>query len=373
MASRLLTQLAARIAAARDPVQAACLRAQRGIYLARQGKVHEAEAIVRALREEFGSRPNAEVTAWISLVEALNHFYSQPGPQALDRLKRAHALSRAMNHPLLVPLCAAWLAHIEFNANRMEPMLQYAVEALRLAQPDHHATLARVSLVIADAFHYAGRFDLAKDWYAAVREHALADGDDAMISAMLHNVAAFRASKTRLGDAFGEVDTSEASRAMLEAESTNNFDIGIGTASLSWFVPLLRAQLLTVDGRYQEAIELFAENLASAESQGVARLLISFLSDNAWCKFKLGMTDAALEDVRLCLAVADKDCDPDDLAASFARVASILEFHGKTAEAAELRKKSRRSFETHRSVQEALLDMLSKAFPNGKWNAEKMS
>ena len=31
-------------------------------------------------------------------------------------------------------------------------------EALRLAQPDHHAALARVSLVVADAFHFAGRW-----------------------------------------------------------------------------------------------------------------------------------------------------------------------------------------------------------------------
>jgi hypothetical protein len=227
----LLAQLASRIAAARDPVQAGCLRAQRGIYLARQGKYDEAQAIVDALRGEFAARPNAEVTAWISLVEALIQFYSQPGPKALDRLRRAHALSRAMNHPVLVPLCAAWLAHIEFNAKRMEAMRQYAVEALRLAQPAHPAALARVNLVIADAFHYAGRFDLAKPWYAAVREHALAEGDDAMISAMLHNVAAFRANEVRLADAFGAPIPTEARRALLETESTENYDIGIGTLS----------------------------------------------------------------------------------------------------------------------------------------------
>jgi hypothetical protein len=56
----------------------------------------EAQGIVDAVRAEFGDRPNAEVTAWVSLVEALIHFYSQPGPKALDRLRRAHALSRAM-------------------------------------------------------------------------------------------------------------------------------------------------------------------------------------------------------------------------------------------------------------------------------------
>ena len=367
MASRLLAQLASRIAASRDPVEAACLRAQRGIYLARQGKQAEAQAIVDAIRGEFGARPHAEATAWISLVEALIHFYSQPGPKALDRLRRAHALSRAMNHEVLVPLCAAWLAHIEFNANRMEPMLQYAVEALRLAQPEHHAALARVSLVLADAFHFAGRFDLAKPWYAAVREHALAEGDDAMISAMLHNVAAFRASKTRLADSIGAADMEETTRAMLEAESTSNFDVGIGTASLSWFVPLLRAQLFTVEGRYEEAIELFSHNLASAESQGVARLLVSFLADSAWCKFKVGQADAAMEDARACIAVSDEDCDPDDLAASMARIAAIMEANGLFNEAAILRSRSEEGLRAHAEAQATLLAMLLGALPDGTW------
>ncbi|HMO45454.1 MAG TPA: hypothetical protein PKB14_05435 [Rubrivivax sp.] len=371
MASRLLVQLASRIAAARDPVEAACLRAQRGIYLARQGDHAQAQAIVDTLREEFGARPHAEVTAWISLLEAVIHFFSQPGPKALDRLRRAHALSRAISHPLLVPLCAAWLAHIEFNANRMQQMLDYAVQALRLAQPEHHAALARVSLVVADAFHFAGRFDLAKPWYAAVREHALADGDDAMISAMLHNVAAFRASKTRLTDAFGIADAEETARAMLEAESTNNFDIGIGTASLSWFVPLLRAQLLTIEGRYEEAIDLFSRNLGSAESQGVKRLLVSFLADSAWCKFKLGLFDAAMDDVKACIGAADADCDPDDLAASLARVATILESQQLGDDAARLRERARESLAAHIDAQALLLAQLLNVLPNGKWNEQK--
>ena len=371
MASRLLAQLASRIAAARDPIEAACLRAQRGIYLARQGKYEHAQATVDAIRGEFGARPDAEVTAWVSLVEALIHFYSQPGPMALDRLRRAHALSRAINHAVLVPLCAAWLAHIEFNANRMQPMLQYATEALRLAQPEHHAALARISLVLADAFHFAGRFDLAKPWYAKVRDHALAEGDDAMISAMLHNVAAFRASKTRLADAFGAADMDEAARAMMEAESTGNFDLGIGTASLSWFVPLLRAQLLTVAERYEEAAVLFTQHMSTAQSQGVARLLVSFYSDSAWCRFRLGQTDAALEDVRACMNVADADCDPDDLAASLARVAVILEAQGRGVEAADLRSRSSSSLEEHVRAQASLLVLLLEALPDGVWRSKQ--
>ena len=206
MASRLLARLDAQIAAAATPQQAACARAQQAIYRARQGRYDLAEAGVRAIRAEFDSRPDAEVTAWVSLCEALIRFYRHPGPEALDRLRRAHALARATSHPVLQPLCAAWLAHMEFNANRMPQMVEYAGEALRLAQPDHHAAWARLCLVIADAFHFAGRFDLARDWYAAVREHALAEGDDAMISAMLHNVATFRANRVRIADTFNESD-----------------------------------------------------------------------------------------------------------------------------------------------------------------------
>ncbi len=361
MNSRLLSQLAARIAAARDPVEAACLRAQRGIYLARQGKQQEAEAIVSAIRGEFGKQPDAEVTAWVSLVEALVHFYSQPGPKALDRLRRAHALSRAMNHPVLVPLCAAWLAHIEFNANRMEPMLQYAVQALQLAQPTHHAALARVSLVIADAFHFAGRFDLAKDWYAAVRQHALAEGDDAMISAMLHNVAAFRANEVRLADAFGESMPIEAKRALMETESTKNYDIGIGTLSLALLIPLMKAQLLTTGERFQEALEIFVEVLESNSPENLERRKACFYADRAWCYLRIGDPKAALSDVEEACKRVEDPADADDVAVTHARVAEILKQLGKDQKAAEHKALALQYRDQHLAGQSALLRSLQGA------------
>jgi tetratricopeptide (TPR) repeat protein len=361
MASRLLTQLASRIAAARDPVEAACLRAQRGIYLARQGKHVEAQAIVDAIRGEFGDRPNAEVTAWISLVEALIHFYSQPGPKALDRLRRAHALSRAMNHPVLVPLCAAWLAHIEFNANRMEPMLQYAIEALRLAQPDNHAALARVSLVIADAFHYAGRFDLAKSWYAAVRQHALAEGDDAMISAMLHNVAALRANHVRFADAFHEHRPDEAKLALLELESTKNYDLGIGTLSLALLIPLVRAQLSMVHGLFAEAVQLYSETLDKQNTENLERREACFYAERAWCYWRLGKFAEAHADVDAAVERLGTQADPDDVASTHARIAEILMEVGEKERSALHRTESIEFRQRHVNGQTELLDQLQSA------------
>lgn len=358
MASRLLTQLASRIAAARDPVEAACLRAQRGIYLARQGNQAEAQAIVEAIRGEFGARPNAEVTAWVSLLEAVIHFFSQPGPKALDRLRRAHALSRAMNHPVLVPLCAAWLAHIEFNANRMEPMLQYATEALRLAQPEHHAALARVSLVVADAFHFAGRFDLAKPWYAAVRQHALADGDDAMISAMLHNVAAFRANEVRLADAFGHPIANELHQALMETESTKNYDTGIGTLSMALLIPLMQAQLLATDGQFRAALEIFDEVLERDSPENLERRKACFYADRAWCHIKLGQGALALADLERALERVEDPADPDDSAAMHARLAAVLGSLGEHERAMEQKQLSIEFRERHIEAQASLLKHL---------------
>jgi tetratricopeptide (TPR) repeat protein len=363
MPSRLLARLDAQIAQAQGAVAVACLRLRKATYLARQGRAEEASAIVAAIREAFGKAPNAEVTAWVSLVESLVHFYSNPGPLAMDRLHRAEALSRAIEHPELVPLCAAWLAHMEFNANQMPQMVAHAAQALRLAQPAHHATLARVSLVVADALHFAGRFDLAKPWYAAVRDHALAEGDDAMISAMLHNVATFRTNNVRLMEAFGNPAPDQAAQALMETESTKTFDLGIGTASLTHFVPLLRAQLLTVQGKYAEALPLFEGNLEHASQQGLDRLKLAFYADRAVCNLRLGFVEQARNDISSALASESEACDSDDRAMTHAQISKILGELGDRKRALKHMQIGQVHFRNHAAAQVQLLDQIRLNLP----------
>jgi tetratricopeptide (TPR) repeat protein len=245
----------------------------------------------------------------------------------------------------------------------MEPMLQYAVEALQLAQPTHHAALARVSLVIADAFHFAGRFDLAKDWYAAVRHHALAEGDDAMISAMLHNVAAFRANEVRIADAFGEPMPVEAKRALMETESTKNYDIGIGTLSLALLIPLMKAQLLTTAERFEEALEIFVEVLESNSPENLERRKACFYADRAWCYLRTGNTQAAVLDVDEACQRAEDPADADDLAVTNARVAEIVKQLGQEQRAATHKAHALQFREQHVAAQAELLRCLQSALP----------
>jgi tetratricopeptide (TPR) repeat protein len=359
MESRLMRSLRQRAAAATDPVQAAVLEAQIAIGHARQGESDEAEAIVRTIRERFGgARPNAEALAWASLAEAVNRFYQHPGPEATDRLLRAQALGRMLPPTELQPLSAAWLAHVEFNANRMERMVGHAAEALRLAQPDHHGALARVSLVVADAYHFAGRFDLAKGWYAAVRDHALAVGDDAMMSALLHNIAAFRANNVRVSAVFEKMEPEQAARAMLEAESTKNYDLGIGNASLDLFVPLVQAQLLTVMGRFQEAVALFESHLARVPEQGMSRLLPSYFADVAWCNLNLGRKADARAAVLQAQALPMENSDPDDLATAYARIARVLRALGDSNDAEHFEVLAAEQLSRHHAAQAEALRLL---------------
>ncbi len=164
------------------------------MHWARQGAHEAVLREVGAIREAFGKRPNAEVTAWISLAEAVNSFYSQPGLLVAARFGSRRAGAGARDRPRGAAGAERRVARapgVQRQPDGADDRARGRGAAAR--RPSSTTPLARASLVVADAYHYAGRFDLAKGWYAAVRQHALADGDDAMISAMLHNVATFRA------------------------------------------------------------------------------------------------------------------------------------------------------------------------------------
>ena len=125
-------------------------------------------------------------------------------------------------------------------------MTRHLAQALQLAGADDHAARSRACLVAALGFHHAGRQDLAMPWYHATRRHAASEGDDATLSALMHNMAWLRGNHAREASIFGAANADEVRQALMGAESTEHFDAGLRTASLSSLVPILRAQILVV-------------------------------------------------------------------------------------------------------------------------------
>jgi hypothetical protein len=255
------------------------------------------------------------------LAESILWFSTGQFDKFNDRLKRSYGIAKATTYVEATATCSAWLALSAMNDRRYDEMVGYLQEALSLAAQDDHQARARACLVLADSFHLAGKFSLARPWYEKTRQHATAEGDQSTLSAMLHNVAAFRASNVKLADALGTHLQEEARRANLEATSAASFDRGIGTKSFAQLLPHMVAQLLIVERKYREAFnQLSGMNVSALPHWGHA----AHYADFAFCAWRLGESSLVEQHVPKALAALDGPIDPDDAAYVCCRLASIL-------------------------------------------------
>lgn len=338
MRSRLLVRLDAAIARTRDPVQLACLRAERAGFLGRHGQVELARGQVHEIQRQFARQPHVAVSGWLALAEGQIEQYANLGSAlACDRLKRAHALSAAAGMVPLQALSAAWLSHAHYLADECARMAACCAEALRLAAPDHHASRWRACLSAAVTFHYAGRLDMALPWYAAARQHALADGDEVALSAVLYNQAGLRADQARHLAAFGgAAGGAAAMHAAMGMDSVGHFDAGNGIQSMDWLVPIMRAQLLVLEDRFEDALMLMDRHVERTPAGWHARMQAGLLADRAWCLLHLGC-EAEARDVlqRAARAACSDASDMDDRALAHARLAQLYRHFGDPQRAAE--------------------------------------
>ncbi|MDH4287285.1 MAG: hypothetical protein OEV65_00960, partial [Aquincola sp.] len=212
------------------------------------------------------------------------------------------------------------------------------------------------------AYHFAGRAETGQRWYEASRRHAVADGDESHLSALMHNQAWMRASQARMALLFDDSDDRSAvAQALMGAESIGHYDAGIGTASLGSLVPMLRAQVLTAQGRWTEALELFAANFDTALTEGLKRIAPCLLADRAWCELQLGRTERARTLAGAAEQALAEPCDTDDRAMARARLAQVCEALGQPDLAARHREASTLLYGEHRAQQRQIVALLDEA------------
>jgi tetratricopeptide (TPR) repeat protein len=284
------------------------------------------------------------------------HFFQWQTYEAYDRIRRAYGLAIALKTTSAIPSCAAWMAHIEFNEGAYDKMVTHLQESLKNAALDDYQARARASLVMADAFHLSGEYQLARPWYEKVRQHAASEGDEATLSAMLYNVAAFRAANVRLADTFGlEISGSEAHRVSMESSSSLNYDYAIGTNGLGFLTPILRGLVLTISQKYTEAIDV----LATIDDTAIPKRTIApILADRAWCNLNIGNIDKAWILAERAVESIESTSDADDAAYVESRVSQIAEKIGRPADAASHRARSLAFLTVHQDFQRSLLSKL---------------
>jgi len=232
----------------------------------------------------------------------------------------------------LIAISAAWLAHSDYACGDLPNIARHAAEALQEAAADDHPTRARASLVVAQSYHWGGRLDLAQPWYERARRHALTDGDESTVSALMANRSWIAGNQARIRSIFGlahaGADDCQARHALMGAESSTNFDTYVQKHSLRSIARIMRAQLLLVAGSCSEALTQFEMYLPDAMKDGMAYMNPVLYADIAWCKYQLGRRDAALADARIAEASFGPDCEEEDRASAHGRLAQVFEALG---------------------------------------------
>ncbi|MDL2337360.1 MAG: hypothetical protein QFE16_05915 [Pseudomonadota bacterium] len=360
-ASPMLARLDAALAASVHPIDAACARAERAGFLARQGFFDAANSDLAVLRAEFAQRPAVLVTVWVCIVEAWIEQYSGRVSASRDKMLRAQALSAAAKLKPLQALSAAWLGHISFVQDDIEDMAKYLALAFQLAAPDHHAARARASMVAASAYHFANRLDLAQPWYIRAREHAQAESDDAALSVITFTIAGHRSNHALRASIFGSVDTEEARRAEAWVSASFNFDQWVGTVYQDAYVQMLRAAVYSAQNQHAKALAVYEAHLADADRQGLANMRSTHLADQAWCRFHTGDVAGARNDANVSASLLDPGMNLEDLAVACGRLEQVFQVLGNVDAALHHRQLARDYWARHQDMQRLVIELLDQA------------
>lgn len=293
--SKLILHIEEQLVTESDPYRRAELEAKRASYWARVGRFQEAEDSIASIRKVFGDGRSGRVTAFVMLAEALVLYYQKLAPMASDRVARAQLLGQAMKDREVIALASAWRGFFEFEGSRFESALRSIQQACEYAREDDHASWTRSAIVISLCFSLCGQITESNYWFSKGRDHALKEGDQASIDALLYNKAAFGVAWLCALRCKGPVDPSPIRLARMELNSARNLQGLVRVAAHSSYIDLSDARLCILEGRFDFAFQAL-EAVAGAGPFPVGHFNNSLLAlEMAFCHASLGRTSDALE------------------------------------------------------------------------------
>lgn len=359
MQNRLLEELDAKILGTDSTVEWSFLMCRKSMTLSRQGAVDDALAHIKEVRKMWGGiELHHEVASWVMMAEGVRHYFNLDSRNAWERLRRAHALAVALRTESSRAACAAWMAMLAFQGSRYEEMVERLKEVLIWAAPtDHHAT-GRASLIIADTYHVANRWDLARPWYDKARYRAADEGDQSQIGAMLFNVATCRTANVRLADAFDqEIKSLYRQFAVSEVGTTRVYDMAVGVKSRTEWTPLMHAQVENVERHFEKALAILNP---IDEARLLPKEIPQLHVERAWSNAQMGNIALALEQASRAEACMSSMYDDDDFAYVGARLSQIHTIAGDPDRANALKTEALKKLEAHQLLQVRLVAMLDR-------------
>lgn len=355
MDSRLLATLNEQAENTTDPLVWARTVCRAAAHYARHGMSFQALKAIGVVRDHYGINLDPEVASWLMLAEGVLHYFAVNTKDAYDRIRRAYGLAVALQNESALPICAAWMALVEFHDGEYTKMSSHLEEALTTARADDHPAHARACLVLADAYHLSGSYSLARPWYERARLRSADDGDNATLSAMLYNVAAIRAANARLDDTFGVESPAEKHRAGMEIASSRHYDHAIDSHGLDFLSLLLRGLVKTLSRNFDEALNLYRE---VEKSKLQPQMLSPMYADMAWCLVNTGKFEDGIRHMQLAIDSANHLYESDDRAYVNSRISQVLKLLNRSPESKQFELIAIIALNDHRTFQRTLLGQL---------------
>lgn len=308
---------------ARTDAERRLIMIRRACFLARLSRVPEAQAHLQAAMPDKAAYEPL-LNGWALFCEGLLEHFDSLGPAALSKFRRAHAVSLSVGNRELAAISAAWIAATEFAASNLDGFAGPLGRAFDFAEADNFPALTRSCILVADALSWSGNYVAAKPWYRRAWRHAVDDADFPMQIVALHNEAAYQVANSVVLDCLGRPQEDIARSASVCLDSAGSLDVGIGRNRLTSIIPLLRAELHSVQGRWDESIALFDVFLVDSSVQPAARQHPKCLAERGYCKARLGDMSGALTDIEDALKGSAVCCDMDDLYVLHARSAQVF-------------------------------------------------
>lgn len=364
--SRVINDLDNQIRASTCNANRNVLFARKAFTLARFSLVQEANDIIRDLRQ-INTTFETRLSAWIMFAEGvIEHSAHLDIAKAKDRVIRAHLVGQVANDPTLAGTSAAWLAFFCFQQSKYLEAKEYMEKAFSWTKNEDREGRARACMVMGMGFLYSGETNKGKAWMQLARDNAVKSGDIAMQNIIFYNSSAYQTAQLTLLDCTTGVSPDEIKFALMSAQSASNFNTALGIANQISMLPIQRAELLTIEKKWQEAADIFDKFIDKAKVDGQSAVVPKYIAQRAWCRANLGDSIASKLDIAQANALSGQCPDPDDLAVLHLRLSACAELLGDAVLASnerELGDKHLLSYREQQAVVMAYFDEVAKSFP----------
>ncbi|HVG05967.1 MAG TPA: hypothetical protein VM937_13600 [Burkholderiaceae bacterium] len=346
MSQRLLEANQRSVAAAAHVTERIRLLQDRGVLLARLGRIVEAEQILADAEQQLPADSPRALNLRFAYVRAILTYFSKRFVDAQHKMYAALREARNCSEHSLVAECESALALFMQREGDVRAAVAHArsVLANSKATPEarYRASLALTSLH-QDARDHETAYRLYRETHGVVKDL----DDEIAMASWLQRAALAKAEHARQSAGCGKLDTSGVKQAIADLQQSIEYAAKVPAGPTTTLDHLMLAEMYALQKRYQQALALYDAHLPRSEGDGFMHECTAAMADRANCLLQLGETDAGYAQAVAALRRLDESAPANVRAIVHENMASALETVKQPGQARQHRTMAQAAWDAH--------------------------